>query len=114
MLAALIVRLEQNPFPHKLTRITPLFATLQCIGEHVPGIPSSLREIIQRSTFSDAALEQLQDFITNDPLLWSLITTTQAIDLIGGGVKVNALPERAWAVINHRISTGRQGIPRTI
>jgi len=104
MLASLIVRLEQNPFPHKLTRTTPLFATLQCIGEHAPGIPNSLRDIIRRSTVSDAALQQLQKFIENDPLLWSLITTTQAIDLVGGGVKVNALPERAWAVINHRIS----------
>lgn len=25
-------------------------------------------------------------------------------DLVGGGVKVNALPETAWAVANHRIA----------
>ncbi|THU78960.1 hypothetical protein K435DRAFT_698985 [Dendrothele bispora CBS 962.96] len=31
--------------------------------------------------------------------------TTQALDLISGGVKTNALPERASAVINHQIST---------
>ncbi|UZJ54106.1 hypothetical protein CBS101457_003426 [Exobasidium rhododendri] len=30
--------------------------------------------------------------------------TTQAVDLIGGGVKVNALPEEASAVVNHRIN----------
>nr|CDI56321.1 probable CPS1-Gly-X carboxypeptidase YSCS precursor [Melanopsichium pennsylvanicum 4] len=29
--------------------------------------------------------------------------TTQAVDLISGGVKINALPEQASAVINHRI-----------
>lgn len=29
--------------------------------------------------------------------------TTQAVDLISGGVKINALPEQATAVINHRI-----------
>lgn len=34
----------------------------------------------------------------------SAFTTTQAVDLISGGVKVNALPEEATAVINHRIS----------
>lgn len=37
-------------------------------------------------------------------MLNSLVTTTQAIDLIGGGVKSNALPELAWAVVNRRIS----------
>lgn len=37
----------------------------------------------------------------------SLVGTTQAIDLIHGGVKSNALPERAWAVVNHRISVVR-------
>jgi Gly-Xaa carboxypeptidase len=30
--------------------------------------------------------------------------TTQAVDLIGGGVKINALPEEASTVINHRIN----------
>jgi len=35
----------------------------------------------------------------------ALVGTTQAIDLINGGVKVNALPESAEAVVNHRIAT---------
>ena len=30
--------------------------------------------------------------------------TTQAVDLVSGGVKINALPEEASAVINHRIN----------
>lgn len=38
------------------------------------------------------------------------MTTTQAIDLVQGGVKVNALPEEAWAVVNHRIDTQRSVI----
>ncbi|KAK3078137.1 hypothetical protein LTS18_008350 [Coniosporium uncinatum] len=32
--------------------------------------------------------------------------TSQAVDVIGGGVKVNALPERTSAIINHRINIG--------
>ncbi|WFD41773.1 Gly-Xaa carboxypeptidase [Malassezia psittaci] len=35
----------------------------------------------------------------------SLLKTTQAVDLIQGGVKVNALPESAKATVNHRIAT---------
>lgn len=34
----------------------------------------------------------------------NLLRTTQAVDLIHGGIKVNALPERTEAMINHRIA----------
>jgi len=30
--------------------------------------------------------------------------TSQAVDLISGGVKINALPEKVYAVVNHRIA----------
>jgi Gly-Xaa carboxypeptidase len=33
----------------------------------------------------------------------ALVGTTTAVDMIQGGVKSNALPEQAWAVVNHRI-----------
>jgi Gly-Xaa carboxypeptidase len=42
--------------------------------------------------------------ILENNVLKSLVGTTQAIDLVQGGVKSNALPEQSWAVINHRIS----------
>jgi len=67
-------------------------------------VPSDLRRIIKKSVYSDKALKSLQSFILEDKELNSLVTTTQAIDLIGGGVKSNALPELAWAVVNRRIS----------
>lgn len=34
--------------------------------------------------------------------------TSQATDLISGGVKINALPEKVYAVINHRIAVESQ------
>jgi Gly-Xaa carboxypeptidase len=49
----------------------------------------------------------LQSFVYEEKDFDSLVTTTQAIDLIGGGIKSNALPELAWAVVNHRISVLR-------
>jgi Gly-Xaa carboxypeptidase len=30
--------------------------------------------------------------------------TSQAVDIVSGGVKINALPEKVYAVINHRIA----------
>ncbi|WFD41772.1 Gly-Xaa carboxypeptidase [Malassezia psittaci] len=40
-----------------------------------------------------------------DYSMLSLLKTTQAADVIHGGVKVNALPERVTAQINHRVAT---------
>ncbi len=34
--------------------------------------------------------------------------TSQATDLISGGVKINALPEKVYAVVNHRIAVESQ------
>ncbi|KAM5532363.1 hypothetical protein V8D89_013957 [Ganoderma adspersum] len=51
------------------------------------------------------ALEELKDALLQTfPLYDALLRTTQAVDLISGGVKVNALPELAAAVVNHRIA----------
>lgn len=80
---------------------------LQCVAEHAQHMPPKLRHIINKSVYSDKALEALESVIRENELLKSEISTTQAIDLIGGGVKSNALPELAWAVINHRISVLR-------
>ena len=77
---------------------------LQCIAEHAQLVPSNLRRTIKKSVHSDKALKSLQPYILKDKELYSLVATTQAIDLIGGGVKSNALPELAWAVVNRRIS----------
>jgi len=50
-------------------------------------------------------LKAVEDYFFKDLAFRSLTGTTQAIDLVGGGVKTNALPEQAWGVVNHRIAT---------
>lgn len=66
-----------------------------------------MKVAVEKSVFSDKALQIVEDYFFQDNTVKSLTATTQAIDLVGGGVKSNALPEEAWAVINHRISTER-------
>ncbi len=68
---------------------------------------SDLRKTIARAAHSDRALKRLGDMLFEDKANAALVGTTQAIDLIQGGVKANALPEQAYAVVNHRISTLR-------
>jgi Gly-Xaa carboxypeptidase len=104
MLSALLVKYENNPYKTKLTRGEPVYATLQCVAEHGKDVPKDLRRTVKQSTHNDRALRHLRQTIRDDPLLNSLVGTTQAIDMIQGGVKSNALPEQAWAIVNHRIS----------
>ncbi|KAF8159671.1 hypothetical protein B0H34DRAFT_704372 [Crassisporium funariophilum] len=104
ILSALLVHCEQNPYKFNIGRHEPIYETLQCAAEHAKSMPSQLRRTIKKSAESNKALKDLQSYIHDDNVLSSLVGTTLAVDLIGGGVKSNALPEQAWAVINHRIS----------
>ncbi|KAH9066871.1 hypothetical protein EDB87DRAFT_1721053 [Lactarius vividus] len=105
ILSRLLVEFEANPIKPQLDRGTPIYNTVQCVGQHAKEFPAHLRALIKSSTHSDRALRKLEAELIKDPAYKSLIGTTQAIDLIQGGVKSNALPEEAWAVVNHRIAT---------
>lgn len=67
-------------------------------------MPSNFRNTVIRSAKSNKAFHRLQKYIQSDEVLSSIVRTTQAIDVIHGGVKANALPEQAWAIVNHRIA----------
>lgn len=84
-----------------------MFLTLQCFADHAERLPTSLRDSIKRASHSEEALLDLERQLAADRLYSSLIGTTQSITMIEGGVKANALPEHAWALVNHRISTER-------
>ncbi|KAG0709350.1 hypothetical protein DFH29DRAFT_1027587 [Suillus ampliporus] len=105
MLAELLVQYEKNPFEVHLTRGSPTYMSAQCMAQHAPGVSPSLKKHMLRAEHCDRALRAAEKELFEDRGFMSLVGTTQAIDLVEGGVKVNALPEQAWAVVNHRIST---------
>lgn len=84
-----------------------MYKNFQCLARHAPDLPSSLKRDILESEHSDEALLSAEKELFRNGTLKNLVGTTQAIDLVHGGVKVNALPERAYAVVNHRISVER-------
>ncbi|KAH9962677.1 carboxypeptidase S [Russula dissimulans] len=105
ILARLLVEYEANPIEPHLDRGTPVYDTIQCVGQHAKHFPAHLRALIKTSVHSDRALRKLEEALIRDRFYRALIGTTQAIDLVQGGVKSNALPEEAWAVVNHRVAT---------
>ncbi|RPD64399.1 carboxypeptidase S [Lentinus tigrinus ALCF2SS1-7] len=105
ILSQLLVHYEANPYEPILSRDTPMYWKSQCLAAHVPGLPHKLRKALKKGVKSDHALKEAQKELFKERAFRALVGTTQAIDLINGGVKTNALPEQAWAVVNHRIAT---------
>ncbi|KIY67309.1 carboxypeptidase S [Cylindrobasidium torrendii FP15055 ss-10] len=106
LLSLLVVALEQNAHPAVLRREGTGFANMQCRVQYDrKRYPEALRELARRALTDDAALEEFKHaLIRFDKSFGVLLKTTQAVDLINGGVKINALPEVAAAVVNHRIA----------
>ena len=80
---------------------------MQCVGQHSKGLDEYTRTLIEDSITSDVALSILEELLITQSVFKELIGTTQAITLVQGGVKVNSLPEEAWAGMNQRIATQR-------
>ncbi|KAF8609702.1 carboxypeptidase S [Ceratobasidium sp. AG-I] len=128
ILASLLVKIESTPYAPNLARSSPIYSLLQCVAAHAPSTPVSFRDSIFSSICSssaskneqskcDKALQAVEDQLFNAGSEFnggseaaarssrSLLRNTQAADMILGGVKSNALPELASAVVNHRIRT---------
>ena len=97
-----MVEIEKNPYPLELTKEDVLYSQLQCYAAHSASIPHKLKHAITKGD-----LKKIEDILFGETAYASLVRTTQAIDMIGGGVKTNALPEQAYALVNHRVSTRR-------
>ncbi|KDQ15508.1 hypothetical protein BOTBODRAFT_54770 [Botryobasidium botryosum FD-172 SS1] len=112
ILALIIAHIEEHPHTPQLTRTSPIYSALQCHAAHDPTLSKKLRTDIHKSLKSHKALKSVEKAIFSGSQAGSykaLLGTTQAVDLIEGGVKTNALPERASAVINHRIAIESSG-----
>ncbi|KAL0961074.1 hypothetical protein HGRIS_006057 [Hohenbuehelia grisea] len=104
-LSLLLGALDSQPFPPHLFRNGSYFKSLECDAQHDPSLPGHVRDLIFKARHSDAALLALQeDLLESDELFGTIVSTTQAMTVIGGGVKTNALPTSAWANIDHRIA----------
>ncbi|TXT13297.1 hypothetical protein VHUM_00664 [Vanrija humicola] len=115
--ALLIAELERNPYTPTLGPKAPVYGYLQCAAAYAPDIPSKLkRTVAAAASGCKKAAKALPELVIETSLGGSgrvgagqgsaeraLMSTTQAVDMIAGGVKVNALPELVTTFVNHRL-----------
>jgi Gly-Xaa carboxypeptidase len=109
-LSAILTRLEAHPPTPRLFRSSSVYLGLQCEAAYAPDAPKWFTKLVARSLTSDKALKNLEKEVferEGGDYTKSMLVTTQAADIINGGVKMNVLPENAVAIVNHRIATDR-------
>ncbi|WVQ72429.1 hypothetical protein IAR50_001981 [Cryptococcus sp. DSM 104548] len=101
IMALILAELEKNPFEPSLDPAAPYLKYLSCLTDFAPNVPKSLKAKVNNPKKWDKLAHELA---AGDRVVNSFLSTTLAIDLIHGGVKVNALPEFVQATVNHRIA----------
>ncbi|GAA5853659.1 hypothetical protein JCM8547_007400 [Rhodosporidiobolus lusitaniae] len=100
ILSRLIVALEDNVDVPRLEEGSPVLQQLDCLAEYGEVSREMKRRIRDPRKWKGLGEELARE----DEVMRAFLSTTQATDLIQGGVKLNALPELATASINYRIA----------
>ncbi|KAI1390805.1 carboxypeptidase S [Hypoxylon trugodes] len=108
VMAELITLIEANPYEPRLHANNPFLGLLECGASHSPEFPSKLKKLLpshNTQTCSKKDKLALEAAKAGDDVKY-LFTTSIAPDIISGGAKSNALPERTTVIINHRVNVG--------
>ena len=110
VLSEFITIVESTKYAPFLDESNPYLGALQCGAKYSPEFPSDLKRLLRHRS-SHGQCKAKKDHLAEEaakqgPFQRYLVQTSQAVDLIAGGAKVNALPEKVTATINHRINIG--------
>lgn len=104
IISEIVMAIEASPFQGKATSQNPMFNFLECAAAHAPesSVPAEIRRALSRVAKGDTKAEQeLAHLLDN---MRSYFKTTQSVGKIGGGVKINAIPEIATTMVNLRLA----------
>ncbi|KAI1815016.1 peptidase family M20/M25/M40 [Poronia punctata] len=110
--AELITKIEAEPYEPHFHDENPFLRILDCGNAYSPDFPQDLKKHLpwkkpSSSSCSAAGRDKLAlEAAKQGDEVKYLFTTSQAVDIIHGGVKSNALPERTRVVVNNRVNVG--------
>ncbi|KAK4097661.1 carboxypeptidase S [Parathielavia hyrcaniae] len=114
ILSELITKIESEQYRARLVDSNPYYTQLQCGAAYSPEFPDQLKLLLRHRRASSSPHDLCKakpdrlalEAAKQGPEIKYLMQTSQAVDVVSGGLKVNALPECAATVVNHRINVG--------
>ncbi|KAJ5336099.1 uncharacterized protein N7506_004121, partial [Penicillium brevicompactum] len=100
IISELVVALESNPYGPVITENSPIHKRLLCQARYSPNTQPEIEALLKVNDFERLAVE----FAKTSPLNRFVVQTSQAVDLINGGVKINAMPEAVTLAVNYRVA----------
>ncbi|KAF5597918.1 CPS1-Gly-X carboxypeptidase YSCS precursor [Fusarium pseudocircinatum] len=98
IMAEIVTTLEHNPFKPEIAKNGAIHQCLACFAEHSPHVFPDLTKLV-----NGGDLQGVAKFLTKlSRDMQYMVQTSQAIDVISGGQKINALPEFVTLGVNHR------------
>jgi Gly-Xaa carboxypeptidase len=105
ILSEIVVAIESNPFLGKVTPKNPMFHFLECAAVYATesSFPMNVRRTLSKAAAQDNTIsqEQLDQALGN---MRYHFKTSQSVGKINGGVKINAIPETAFIMVNLRLA----------
>ncbi|KAM0754235.1 carboxypeptidase S [Meredithblackwellia eburnea MCA 4105] len=106
--SSLITSLESAPYSPQLSPSSPILTMLQCAATYAtsisPEIKANVAEASKSGKKGEVGRQRLAEvYASQGRAERYLVATSQAVDVITGGVKVNALPETTSFTVNYRI-----------
>ncbi|KAK6586713.1 hypothetical protein PZA11_000003 [Diplocarpon coronariae] len=108
-LSEVIYLIESTQYPTRLYDENPHFTQLQCGVAFSPNFDPKLREFLDKRLQSRGTCNANKHPLALEaaklgPGTKYLLQTSQAVDIISGGAKINALPECAQDIVNQRVN----------
>ncbi|KAI3100365.1 hypothetical protein CBS147333_8531 [Penicillium roqueforti] len=100
IISEIVVALEANPYQPQIIKDSPIHKRLICQARYSPNTQPKIEELLRNNDFDGLAVQ----FASTSPLNRFVVQTSQAIDLIKGGVKINAMPEVVTLAVNYRVA----------
>ncbi|SCU99345.1 LANO_0F01530g1_1 [Lachancea nothofagi CBS 11611] len=99
ILSKLMASLENDTYQILVNETNPAFDTLKCFTKF-----GAIQDKNIEKHLIEGSIEKLEATLDYKPEFKYLFKTSQALDVISGGVKANALPESATVLVNNRIA----------
>ncbi len=104
IISDLIQTIETKRYPLRISENNPFYFQLKCEAKSGRTMDPLLRDSIEHLDSSCSAKTRVLEMLDDDINVRYLASTSQAVDTIDGGLKINALPENVTVKINHRVA----------